>query len=288
MKERGCRRLPPVNLGGPNYPMGAHKSDVQFKRPLWNDRRRQPSATWYLDPLVAAQKGSQHRALINRWTAGFPVTSFLKTDAFEEANGDDQLLFDLFPGASRAICIDISWPTLGTAARRSNLPAAEFCATDVRCLAMRSGCVDLVLSTSTLDHFASADDIRVALHEIARVVRPGGLVIITLDNPQNPFYWALRWASRCAVSPFPLGCTLSRERLERELENAGLRVEANAFLIHNPRGVSTLLFLALRRLLGARADRPIRLLLSLFAQLGRLPSRRFTACFIAARARKPL
>ena len=79
----------------------------------------------------------------------------------------------------------------------------------------------------------------------------------------------------------PVGL-LSREELDRKLENTGLRVEANAFLIHNRRGVSTLIFLALRRLLGARADRPIRWLLSLFAQLGRLPNRGFTACFIAA------
>lgn len=268
--------------------MGEGKSAVQSKPSRWNVPGRQLPVTWYLDPLVAAQKGLHHRTLINRWTAGFPVTSFLKTDAFEEANGDDQLLFDLFPGAGRAICIDISWTTLGAAARRSSRPAAEFFATDVRRLAMPSACVDLVLSTSTLDHFPCAADIRVALHEIARVVRPGGLVIVTLDNPQNPLYWVLRWASRCAGSPFSLGCTLSREQLNRELEDAGLRVEANALLIHNPRCVSTVLFLALRRLLGARADRPIQSLLSLFTQLGRLPSRRFTACFIAARARKPL
>ncbi len=254
----------------------------------WDLSRRKRPVTWYLDPLVAVQKGSDHRVLIEQWTAGFPVTSFLKTDAFEEANGDDQLLFDLFPGAARAVCMDVSWTTLGAAARRSRRRSAQFFATDVRRIALPSACMDLVLSTSTLDHFATAADIRVALHEIARVVRPGGLVIVTLDNPQNPLYWALRWASRWPGSPFPLGSTLARERLNRELEIAGLSVEANAFLIHNPRGVSTLLFLGLRGLLGWRADRPIRWLLSLFAGLGRLPTRRFTACFIAALARKPL
>jgi SAM-dependent methyltransferase len=263
-------------------------SEAQSGRSRWNFSGRKRPVTWYLDPLVAAQKGAEHRTLINQWTAGFTVRSFLKTDAFEEANGDDQLLFDLFPGASRAVCIDISWTTLRAAARRTSRPTAEFFATDVRRLAMPSACVDLVLSTSTLDHFRSVTDIRVALREIARVVRPGGLVIVTLDNPQNLLYWVLRWASRWGASPYPLGCTMSRQQLNRELELTGLKVEANAFLIHNPRGASTLLFLALRRMFGARADRPIQCLMALFAQLGRLPTRRFTACFVAARARKPL
>jgi hypothetical protein len=51
--------------------------------------------------------------------------------------------------------------------------------------------------------------------------------------------------------------------------------------------VSTLLFRALRLLLGRRADVPIRALLAAFAAIGRLPTRRFTACFVAARACKP-
>jgi hypothetical protein len=75
--------------------------------------------------------------------------------------------------------------------------------------------------------------------------------------------------------------------LVRRLEEAGLEVLATDVLIHNPRLISTLLFLALRRLLGRRADAPIRTLLKLFAALGHLPTRRFTACFVAACARKP-
>jgi SAM-dependent methyltransferase len=259
---------------------------VIFEPSHWNELGREPQAAWYLDRLVARQKGRLHRELIHAWTGGFRVTSFLKTDAFEEANGEDQLLFDLFPDADRAVAIDVSWTTLAAVARRAARPGAQFFATDVRCLALSSGCIDLVLSTSTLDHFRSVDEIRTALREIARVVRPGGLVIVTLDNPQNLLYPVLRWASHRSGSPFPLGRTLSREELNRELERAGLSVDANAWLIHNPRVVSTLIFLALRRVLGAHADAPIRFLLWVFALLGRLPTRRYSACFVAARARK--
>jgi hypothetical protein len=62
---------------------------------------------------------------------------------------------------------------------------------------------------------------------------------------------------------------------------AGLEVIACETLIHNPRIVSTVLFLALRRLLRDRADLAIRGLLAAFEVLERLPTRGLTACFLA-------
>jgi len=58
---------------------------------------------------------------------------------------------------------------------------------------------DTVLSNSTLDHFDGAAQIRVSLAEPARVLRPGGRLLVTLDNPANPLL-ALSKAlpSRCA------------------------------------------------------------------------------------------
>jgi hypothetical protein len=70
------------------------------------------------------------------------------------------------------------------------------------------------------------------------------------------------------------------------LGEAGLRVEAEDWLVHNPRLLSTALFLVLRRLLGPRADAPIAALLRAFDRLGELPTRRWTACFQAVAARK--
>ena len=73
----------------------------------------------------------------------------------------------------------------------------------------------------------------------------------------------------------------------KRIQRYGMEVMARDWLIHNPRGLSTVLFLGLRRLLGSHADLPIRGLLSLFAAIGKLPSRRFTGCFLAVCARKP-
>jgi SAM-dependent methyltransferase len=253
----------------------------------WEELGQDTGSTWYLDPVVAKQKGDLHLALIQRWSFGKKVQTFLKTDLFEEANGADELMSRLFPEAKCAVGMDVSWSTACTAAKRSLLASASFITTDARQLAMRGESVDFVVSTSTLDHFDTRREIGESLKELARVLRPGGRLIITLDNPQNLMYPLLRWISRRPGAPFPLGATFTLEELNREIARTGLCVEANDWLIHNPRLVSTVLVLGLRRLLRSGAEKPIEWLLKLFAQLGKLPTRRYSACFVAALASKP-
>jgi SAM-dependent methyltransferase len=251
----------------------------------WERLAARPRPSWYLDPLVAEQKRRLHLELVQRWADG-RVARVLKTDLFEEAYGDDHLLLDLCPGACATIGIDQTPATVRQARAHWSVAGAHFLVSDVRGLALRSGSLDLVVSNSTLDHFDSADDFHAALAELARVLRPGGRLVVTMDNPQNPLYHLLRWASRLGWTPYPLGYTTSLGALAPSLEAAGLEVQEVASMIHNPRGVSTLLFLGLRWLLGPLADRPIRVALRLFSGLERLPTRRFTACFVAACGRK--
>ena len=248
-------------------------------------RRREPS--WYLDPLVAQQKRQLYQDLVREWTRELPPTNFLKTDLFEEAYGEDHLLFDLLPSTYTPFGLDVSARTALRAKQRCPLPRACFLAADVRNLPLKSNVVGLVVSNSTLDHFDSRDEFRAALRELGRVLRPGGLLVIAVDNPLNPLYLPLRWLSRRRSAPYPLGYTTTEEGLVGSLKELRLEVLATGSLIHNPRIVSTCLFLGLRRLLGRRAETPIRFLLRLFAQLERLPTRRFTACFVAVCARKP-
>jgi len=253
----------------------------------WETLASRARPSWYLDPLVARQKREVNLELTRRWSAGLRIRSVLKTDLFEEAFGRDHILFDIAPDAALVVGIDLALTTARRAAARNALPAGHFLAADLRKLPFRGGCFDLIVSTSTLDHFSSAAEFRAALAELARILKPGGALIVTLDNLQNPFYRLLRRASRQGWTPFRLGYTISLPGFVRVLEDAGLEVTATDYLIHNPRGASTLLFLGLRRLFGRFADGPIRLLLNCFAALGRLPSRAVTACFVAACARKP-
>jgi SAM-dependent methyltransferase len=183
--------------------------------------------------------------------------------------------------------MDVAITTVRNARGHSDTAAARFLNADVRSLPFCSDSIDLIFSNSTLDHFESAGELRRAIGEMARVLRPGGRLIITLDNPWNPLYHPLRWASRLRWAPFFLGYTTSQAGLAKELADAGLQVLDTGVLIHNPRIVSTLLFLAIRQVMGSYADGPIRLLLRMFSQLGHLPTRKLTACFVAACAEKP-
>lgn len=265
---------------------GHEGSESAASRHVWEDVGASESPSWYLDPVVARQKKDVNLNLLRRWIGSLKPRLILKTDLFEEANGEDQVLFELRNGA-RAIGMDISHSVASRARSRGLCEGNEFLVTDVRRLGIATGSVDVIFSNSTLDHFESEEEFDRSLAELIRVLRPGGVLVITLDNSQNPLYWLIRLAAKTPWAPFPMGYTTSLPGLVSRLKTAGLKVTGTAYLIHNPRLLSTALFLGLRRILGRRADRPIALLLKLFSLLDHLPSRRFTASFVAARAEKP-
>jgi ubiquinone/menaquinone biosynthesis C-methylase UbiE len=244
---------------------------------------------WYLDPLVAAQKRDVHLQWIARSVPpGSGNLTVLKTDLFEEAYGRDELLFSLPFPAGLTLGLDVSAATVTRAAGRPNGRACQFVNADVRRVPLANECVDVVLSNSTLDHFATEREIEESLNELARVLKPGGILLVTLDNPRNPLFFLLRGATRWSGISFSFGKTLSLRQMVRILDRAGLELQSTDSLIHNPRFVSTLIFLALRRSMGKRADAPIGWLLRAFSKLGRLPTHELTAAFVAACARKPV
>jgi SAM-dependent methyltransferase len=250
------------------------------------------SASWYLDPIVARQKAEAFRLLIEQWRDRADGLT-LKTDLFEEANGEDALAPHLSGGrrpheaTPGLVGLDLDLRTTVRAGQRFCNLRHKTLVADLRRLGLRDGAFDLVVSPSTLDHFENRGEIEQALDEIRRVLRPGGVAVVILDNPRNPLYHVLRWASPF-MAPFRLGKTLGASALRSTLERRGFEVIGHDYAIHNPRGVSTLTHLALRAVLGRHAERPIRALLAAFAWLDRLPSRSITACFVAVGARRSM
>jgi 2-polyprenyl-3-methyl-5-hydroxy-6-metoxy-1,4-benzoquinol methylase/uncharacterized protein YbaR (Trm112 family) len=68
----------------------------------------------------------------------------------------------------------------------------EFTVADVRYLPLRDGCIDVVFSYSTLQHF-SKSDARTALREVSRVLVEGGRVKAQMGN---------RYGTRCLYNQF--------------------------------------------------------------------------------------
>lgn len=247
----------------------------------WQTVAATGAASWYLDPLVAAQKRRLNAGLVLD-AVKRRVARALKTDLFEEAYGDDSPLPELREVAGQWFGMDGTVEIVARA--RARTEGVRFLAADVRQLPLATASLDLVFSNSTLDHFETRREFETALAELARVVRPEGLLILTLDNPLNPLYWPLRWLSATRLSPFPLGYTTTPNRLRRLVEQSGFKVRSTGVLIHSPRLVSTALFLALRRMIGSRADAVIGGLLAAFQLLDALPTRPFTACFLTLHA----
>ncbi len=265
---------------------GVSSSLGQNPTPTWDKVAGRPRPSWYLDPLVARQKRELHLKLFREWMPAGAGRA-LKTDLFEEAFGGDALLEDLAPLSETWIAMDVAARTVCEARARVGLGTARYLVCDVRRMPLRSESLDAVVSNSTLDHFATRREFEAAIAELARVLKPGGRLLITVDNPYNVLYFPLLWLSKMRPFPFALGYTPTPAGLRRTLERAGLRVTATSSLIHNPRVLSTALFLALRRIRGARAEGIIQWLLEAFAKLERWPTRQLTACFVGACAVRP-
>ena len=227
--------------------------------------------------------------LVARWLPPHPGGAVLKTDLFDELVGAGLVpgLFDKFGDVTG---IDVS-PAV-VAAARARYPRLSAEIADVRALPFPAGAFDAVVSNSTLDHFAASSDIGAALGELHRVLRPGGDLIVTLDNPCNPVVAirnalpeSLRSASR--LVPFAVGATCGPGRLRALLEQTGFEVVARTAVFHCPRALVVLGGRLIdRHCSPATRHRYVRLFTA-FEGLGKLPTRYLTGYFVAALAHKP-
>ena len=241
------------------------------------------SDAWYLDPLAAQQKRRTNLEVVRDAIQGLrePPRVVLKTDLFEEANGADHLLFDLDLGQRIAAGFDLSPETVARAGRRTAHSDRPFFVSDARKLALASNSVDLIISTSTLDHMSGAADLEQALRELYRALRPGGRMALTLDNPWNPVYPILRVICAMPGAPFELGYTTTRAGLDTLLRKVGFTPRSWRPILHNPRLASTAYFMALRKVFGDRADSLIEKSIRFFDRFEELPTRWMSCCFIA-------
>jgi SAM-dependent methyltransferase len=177
--------------------------------------------------------------------------------------------------------LDGTWVGVDVAAGYGPSVLAEaVVAADVLNLPFMPGTFDGVLSTSTLDHFVVRGDLRRSLLELRRVVRDGGLLVLTMDNRTNVAIRIRNAMPRLAHTltgqvPFPVGETVSERDGKALLASCGFEVTEVEHLLHAPFVIGTRL---------ARWKWWERHALPAFDRLHRYPIGRSTGHFVAFRA----
>lgn len=239
--------------------------------------RRRPQRVW------RAHSDAVNAELLARWLPE-GEGRVLKTDAFDEAFGPG-VAVPLRERFDEVWELDVA-PAVLVAVRRRH-PGLRVFASDVRQLPLGDSTVDVVVSLSTLDHFENAGEIEVGLREIARVLRSGGRLVVTLDNPGNPLVAVrnrLPWLRRIGVIPYYVGETLDRRNLRESLERVGFDVLEIDAIQHAPRAPVVALGWAIARLAGDRGARELLRLAGAFERLRGWPTRFRTGYFVAALA----
>ncbi|HEX7474646.1 MAG TPA: class I SAM-dependent methyltransferase [Dehalococcoidales bacterium] len=259
----------------------------------WNRIALKWPAKGYSNKLLAEHKRKTYLNLIARWADIKEHQVILKTDLFTEAFGQEQFLFDI-PSAKNVIGIDVATEIVKRAKSQAELHGIDssqyFCG-DVRKIPLQDNSVDIVISDSTLDHFSSEKDIITSLAEIGRVLRIGGILVLTMDNNHNFTYmpyFAVRLWMKLRMAPYFIGKSLSISQLKIILEGKGMHVEESTAIFHYPHPDLLVRWLerALSKLSANKLDHTIRKSLTWLDKLEGRKTKYLTGRYIAVKATK--
>ncbi len=227
--------------------------------------------------------------LTRRWFETAPAGRRLKTDLFEEAICPQHPMAE-FPAGSLGMDGSISV----VAKAKSNLGESNgyrLLVSDLRQSPIRPGALSSILSGSSLDHFETEEELAAGLAEVAAGLEPGGILVLTLDNPQNPLIWLrnhlpYRFLNHLGLVPYFVGMTWSRSQARRQLESLGLEVTDATAIAHAPRAPAIWLDSLITRWGGDRQGRFLLRAYLAFECLESLPTRYLTGYYVAIRARQ--
>jgi SAM-dependent methyltransferase len=241
-----------------------------------------------LQRLWRAHSDEVNKDLIARWWPLEQTEALLKTDLFDEAvsEGLSPLLTSL---AKRVFYMDSALEVHEMAKHRYS--RLQTIGADVRQLPFPNDMFDGIVSNSTLDHFESLDEILTSLRELFRVLRPGGQLILTLDNPSNPIILLRNWLpfrllKRLKIVPYYVGITLRANRLQYLLKETGFEVLEVDTIMHCPRILAVTIALWVEKHTSLRTQRSFSRLLTAFEKLSHLPTRFLTGYFVAVKVTK--
>ena len=247
----------------------------------------------YANEILAEHKRNTYLKLIADWSDIPASRRILKTDLFAEAFGPEQYLFYLKPPEG-IVGIDVSRNIVKQAKKHAagcDIDSSRYLCCDVKHLPFRDNSFDIIISDSTLDHFPAEEDIVNSIKELGRVLRPGGSLILTIDNKSNltypPFIMFRLWM-KLRLAPYYIGRTLSRSRMKQTIEDSGMYIAESTAIFHypHPDGLVRLVERFVRKLGRGKFDKGVKKTLAFTDWLGKRRSRYLTGRYLAIKAVK--
>lgn len=227
--------------------------------------------------------------LLEDWLPDHDLGRLLKTDLFDEAISEGLYPF-LSARCRRMDGIDISQKVVDASLQK--YPELKAHLADLRDLPFEDRAFDCVVSTSSLDHFQQASDIDKALQELFRITIPGGYLLITMDNLQNPAVYLRNnlpasWLQKAGLVPYFTGRSLNRAGLNDALQRAGFETLESTAVMHCPRAIAVARASAVLRKGDVEAEKRFLTRLQGWERFRNWPTRYFTGYYVAVRARRP-
>jgi S-adenosylmethionine decarboxylase len=208
---------------------GTRVGDRSYKR-FWDDVGEDfptltgaASTTYYFE---------NEKRLLQAALPSLAGCAILKTDLWDEAKNTRIMQWAADQGA-RVFGIDLSEPIVRQAREAFGHRSIRPVVSDVRRLPFADGSFDAIYSMGTIEHFAETE---ATVVEMARLLKPGGRLVLGVPNRHDPFLRPLMVALFYRIGLYGYGYekSYSRRALRRMLEDAGLSVGLESGVLFVP------------------------------------------------------
>jgi SAM-dependent methyltransferase len=156
----------------------------------------------------------------------------LKTDSFEESFGSDGILQFFLKKPAKTISLDISPKMLNFSKQKLKNRGLLAVATNICEMPFKETTVSLIFSSSTYGYLKN---IKRGLKEAYRILKPGGMLLISLNNRSNILFRILTKTYHfLGFIPFPVSSFYSRKEIKKLLEEAGFIIIYQEPIVHIP------------------------------------------------------